>query len=64
MKRSEQAGAKAFDGGASVAPAERQAAAETGRAMAAVKRGKRAPGNVGEAERSVEREKQGARLNP
>ena len=62
MVRADQPGAKAFEGGASVAPAERQAAAEAGRAMAAVKRGERAPGNVGQAERSVEREKQGARL--
>src|ERR1019366_6785976 len=62
MVRADQPGAKAFEGGASVAPAERQAAAEAGRAMAAVKRGERALGNVGQAERSVEREKQGARL--
>ena len=37
MVRADQPGAKAFEGGASVAPAERQAAAEAGRAMAAVK---------------------------
>jgi hypothetical protein len=62
MVRADQVGGKAFECGASVAPAERQAAAEAGRAMAAVKRGERALGNVGQAERSVEREKQGARL--
>jgi Ti-type conjugative transfer relaxase TraA len=62
MVRADQPGAKAFEGGTSVAPAERQAAAEAGRAMAAVKRGERVLGNVGQAERSVEREKQGARL--
>ena len=42
MVRAEQAGAKAFEGGASVAPAERQAAAEAGRAMASIKSGERA----------------------
>jgi hypothetical protein len=62
MVRADQPGAKAFEGGASVAPAERQAAAEAGRAMAAVKSGERALGNVGQAERAAEREKQGARL--
>ncbi len=64
MVRADQPGAKAFEGGASVAPAERQAAAEAGRAVAAVKSGERALGNVGQAERAVEREKQGARLKP
>ncbi len=62
MIRADQPGAKAFEGGASVAPAERQAAAEAGRAMATVKRGELALGNVGQVERSVEGEKHGARL--
>ncbi|MGO9526116.1 MAG: hypothetical protein ACLP0A_00930 [Verrucomicrobiia bacterium] len=56
--------AKAFDGGASVAPVERQAAAEAGRIMATVQRGERARNNVGRPERSAEREKLGARLKP
>ena len=64
MVRADQPGAKAFEGGASVAPAERQAAAEAGRAMAAVKSGERAVEKVAQAERVAERATQGARLKP
>jgi Ti-type conjugative transfer relaxase TraA len=64
MVRADQPGAKAFEGGASVAPAERQAAAEAGRAMAAVKRGESAVEKVAQAERVAERATQGARLKP
>jgi hypothetical protein len=64
MVRADQPGAKAFEGGASVAPAERQAAAEAGRAMAAVKDGEQAVEKVGQAERIAERARQGARLKP
>jgi len=64
MVRAEQVGGKAFEGGASVAPAERQAAAEAGRAMVAVKSGERAVEKVAQAERVAERATQGARLKP
>jgi Ti-type conjugative transfer relaxase TraA len=64
MLRADQPGAKAFEAGASVAPAERQAAAEAGRAMAAVKRGESAVEKVAQAERVAERATQGARLKP
>jgi Ti-type conjugative transfer relaxase TraA len=64
MVRADQPGAKAFEAGASVAPAERQAAAEAGRAMAAVKSGERAVEKVAQAERIAERARQGARLKP
>ena len=64
MVRADQPGAKAFEGGASVAPAERQAAAEAGRAMATVKSGERAVEKVAQAERVAERATQGARLKP
>ena len=64
MVRAEQVGGKAFEGGASVAPAERQAAAEAGRAMAAVKSGERSVEKVAQAERVAERATQGARLKP
>ena len=64
MLRADQPGAKAFEGGASVAPAERQAAAEAGRAMATVKSGESAVEKVAQAERVAERATQGARLKP
>ena len=64
MLRADQPSAKAFEGGASVAPAERQAAAEAGRAMATVKDGEQAVEKVGQAERIAERARQGARLKP
>ena len=51
MVRAEQVGAKAFEGGASVAPAERQAAAEAGRATSIIKSGERALASSNVSER-------------
>jgi Ti-type conjugative transfer relaxase TraA len=64
MIRSEQAGAKAFEGGASVPPAERQAAAEAGRATSIIKSGERALASSNASERLSQQSKLGAGLKP
>jgi Ti-type conjugative transfer relaxase TraA len=64
MIRSEQAGAKAFDGGASVAPAQRQAIAEAGRATSIIKSGERALASSKVSERLSQQSKLGAGLKP
>ena len=64
MIRSEQAGAKAFDGGASVATADRQAVAEAGRATSIIKSGERALASSKVSERLSQQSKLGAGLKP
>jgi hypothetical protein len=64
MLRADQPGAKAFEGGASVAPAERQAAAEAGRATSIVKSGERALASSKVSERLSQQSKLGAGLKP
>lgn len=64
MVRAEQVGAKAFDGRASVAPAERQAAAEAGRATSIIKSGERALASSNASERLSQQSKLGAALKP
>ena len=64
MVRADQAGAKAFEGGASVAPAERQAAAEAGRATSIIKSGERALASSNVSERLSQQSKLGAGLKP
>jgi Ti-type conjugative transfer relaxase TraA len=62
--RAEQVGGKAFEGGASVAPAERQAAAEAGRVTSIIKSGERALASSNVSERLSQQSKLGARLKP
>ena len=64
MVRAEQVGGKAFEGGASVAPAERQAAAEAGRATSIIKSGERALASSNASERLSQQSKLGAGLKP
>ena len=64
MLRADQPGAKAFEGGASVAPAERQAAAEAGRATSIIKSGERALASSNVSERLSQQSKLGAGLKP
>jgi len=64
MVRADQPGAKAFEGGASVAPAERQAAAEAGRATSIIKSGERALASSNVSERLSQQSKLGAGLKP
>ena len=64
MVRADQPGAKAFEGGASVAPAERQAAAEAGRATSIIKSGERALASSNASERLSQQSKLGAGLKP
>ena len=64
MVRADQPGAKAFEGGASVAPAERQAAAEAGRATSIIKSGERALASSNVSERLSQQSNLGARLKP
>jgi hypothetical protein len=64
MVRAEQAGAKAFEGGASVAPAQRQAIAEAGRATSIIKSGERALASSNVSERLSQQSKLGAGLKP
>jgi Ti-type conjugative transfer relaxase TraA len=64
MVRAEQVGAKAFEGGASVAPAQRQAIAEAGRATSIIKSGERALASSNVSERLSQQSKLGAGLKP
>jgi Ti-type conjugative transfer relaxase TraA len=64
MVRADQPGAKAFEGGASVAPAEHQAAAEAGRATSIIKSGERALASSNVSERLSQQSKLGAGLKP
>jgi Ti-type conjugative transfer relaxase TraA len=62
--RADQPGAKAFEGGASVAPAQRQAIAEAGRATSIIKNGERALASSNVSERLSQQSKLGAGLKP
>jgi hypothetical protein len=62
--RAEQVGGKAFDGGASVARAQRQALAEAGRATSIIKSGERALASSNVSERLSQQSKLGAGLKP
>lgn len=62
MLRTQQGGAKPFEGGPTVAPEQREAVAEVGRAMSAIKTGQGAAERQVEAERLSLKTSQGARM--
>ncbi len=62
MSRAQQPGAKPFNGGSSVAPEQREAVAEVGRALQTVRAAEGAAEKQVEAERLSLRASQGARL--
>jgi Ti-type conjugative transfer relaxase TraA len=64
MIRADQPGAKAFEGGASVAPVQRQALAEAGRATSIIKSGERALASSNVSERLSQQSKLGVGLKP
>ena len=62
MLRAQQAGAKPFEGGPTVAPEQREAVAEVGRATSAIKSGQGATERQAEAEQLSLRTSQGKRM--